>query len=258
MNESLVRFSIFLFGLVFFSALEFFFQYRKRNQSRKSRWPANIAMIVISGIMMKAILPTGMAFFSEIASHKSIGLFNLFNINFALELIISLIILDLLIYGQHVLCHKMHPLWRFHRVHHADTDLDTTSALRFHPIEILCSLMYKCMWVFVFGFSIEAIFIFEIILNFMAMFNHSNIRLPHKLEKVLRVFVVTPQMHIMHHSVHKHESDKNYGFNLSVWDKLFGTYIDDFESEGTIGQAYYRESGKHGLWELLKLPFKKV
>ncbi len=258
MNESLVRFLIFFLSLIAFSTLEFFFQYRKRTQSRKSRWPANLAMIFIGGIAVKIALPTGMAVFSELASSKEIGLFNLFEMSFALELALSIIILDLLVYIQHVLTHKIDIFWRFHRVHHADTDLDTTSALRFHPIEILGSIAYKSFWVMVFGFSYETIFIFEIILNFMAMFNHSNIKLPHRLEKLLRLVIVTPQMHIMHHSIHQYESDRNYGFNLSIWDKLFGTYISDFSSEGVIGQLYYRACSEHKLWALLKLPFKKI
>ncbi len=245
-------------GLILFSFLELFFQYRNRTLSRRSRWPANFVMILIGGIVVKLLLPSGLVFFSEIASRRGIGLFNLFQINFASELVISIILLDLLIYFQHVLTHKINFLWQFHRVHHADTDLDATSALRFHPLEIVGSVIYKAFWIMLFGFSYEAILIFEIILNFMAMFNHSNITLPSKLEKVLRVLFVTPQMHIIHHSIEKYESDRNYGFNLSLWDRIFKTYKSRFESEGIIGQAYYRGQKEHQLWELLKLPWTKV
>lgn len=258
MSEAAIRFSLFFIALVVFSALEFFFQYRMRNQSRKARWPANLSMIFVGALVAKVAFPTGLAFFSELASSNNIGLFNFFNLNIYSEIIISVILLDLLIYIQHVLTHKIDILWKFHRVHHADTDLDATSALRFHPLEILASLGYKAFWILVFGFSYQAIFVFEIILNFMAMFNHSNIRLPKKVETFLRLFVVTPQMHIIHHSVEQNESDTNYGFSLSIWDRLFKTYTNSFSSKGVIGQTYYRKSSDHGLWSLLKLPFKKV
>ena len=165
------------------------------------------------------------------------------------------IILDLAIYFQHLLFHKNRFLWKLHRVHHSDIDLDTTSALRFHPLEIALSLFFKAILIFIFGFSMEAIFVFEIILNFMSMFNHSNLHIPVKVEKILRWIIVTPQMHIIHHSTEQYESDTNYGFNFSFWDRIFKTYISKFMSKGIIGNKKYRTDKDHHMWDLLKQPF---
>lgn len=252
------RIFIFVGGLLVFSCLEFFFEYRERTHSRKVRWVSNFSMIFLGSICVKVLLPSGLAVVSLFAQEKGIGLFNLISLNETLVLVLSVILLDFLIYFQHVLSHKINFLWRFHRVHHADVDLDTTSALRFHPIEILFSIGYKAFLVIVFGFSIEAIFLFEIILNFTAMFNHSNIGLPKSIEKILRLVIVTPQMHIVHHSVHQSESDMNYGFNLSIWDRIFRTYKHSLDGGSEIGQRYYRSAKEHKLMALLALPFKKI
>lgn len=255
--DAKLRFGIFAGALIIFSVLEFFFEYRKRNIARKTRWLSNISLIFVGNIVVKVVIPSGLGYFSLLAKNHSMGLFNNIKLNIPLTLILSIILLDLLIYFQHLLSHKINFLWRFHRVHHADIDLDTTSALRFHPIEIIFSIGYKILIIFLFGFSIEAILIFEVILNFTAMFNHSNIGLNSKLEKLIRFIVVTPQMHIVHHSVDQLESDTNYGFNLSIWDKIFGTYSKDFSGSRDIGQSYYREIKDHKLLPLLTLPFKK-
>ena len=173
-----------------------------------------------------------------------------------LSLILGLIIFDLAIYLQHILVHKVDFLWCFHRVHHTDVDLDLTSALRFHPVEILFSLMYKILIILIFGLSVETVLIFEILLNFMAMFNHANIAIHPRCERVLRYFVVTPQMHIIHHSVERGESDRNYGFNLSIWDRLFKTYQKAFDSNQLIGQETNRAIADQALIKLLIQPFK--
>jgi len=186
------------------------------------------------------------------------GLFNVFNVNAYVQMALSIVLLDGAIYFQHVLSHKIPLVWRLHRVHHADVDLDVTSALRFHPLEILFSIVYKLAVVFILGVGPEAILMFEVILSSMAMFNHSNIHLPKTFEKILRFFIVTPQMHIIHHSIDRSESDKNYGFNLSVWDRLFGTYQKDFFSAGKIGQSYYRKRSDHSFTKILLLPFVDV
>jgi sterol desaturase/sphingolipid hydroxylase (fatty acid hydroxylase superfamily) len=143
-------------------------------------------------------------------------------------------------------------------VHHADVDLDVSSALRFHPLEILLSVGYKLAIVLLLGIGPEALVVFEVILSSMAMFNHSNLHIPFKLEKVLRLFIVTPQLHIIHHSVYRKESDMNYGFNLSLWDRLFRTYQKEFSTSGQIGQSYYREKIEHNFKKILLLPFVSV
>lgn len=253
-----MRIIFFAGGLFVFSFLEFFFEYRERTHSRKVRWLSNFSLIFLGSICVKVLLPSGLAIISLYAKENSFGLFNVIDLNHGVALVLSVILLDFLIYFQHVLSHKVNFLWRFHRVHHADVDLDTTSALRFHPLEILFSIGYKALLVILFGFSVEAIFLFEIILNFMAMFNHSNIGLPRSIEKALRLLIVTPQMHIVHHSVHQKESDTNYGFNFSIWDRLFRTYKYELDDKSLVGQRYYRSAKEHKLVALLTLPFKKV
>jgi len=253
------RFIFFIFGLVTFSTLENFFFYRKREFPRVKRWPSHILIIFLSTALLKLILPTGLAALCFYVENNDIGLFNmtLFKdiLSFPVEVILSLVLLDLFIYGQHWLFHQVDTLWKLHRVHHTDIDLDASSALRFHPIEILISLLIKMFLIFIFGFSIESILIFEIILNFISMFNHSNLYIPKRIEKILRLFLVTPQMHIIHHSIERFESDSNYGFNLSLWDHLFRTYTASFKSSGKIGNHRFRKTKDQSLIELLKQPF---
>jgi sterol desaturase/sphingolipid hydroxylase (fatty acid hydroxylase superfamily) len=255
--DAQLRFGIFIGALIIFSTLEFFFEYRERNVKRKVRWLSNISLIFVGNIVVKVLLPSGLGYFSLLADQQNLGLFNNLELGTTITLVLSIVLLDLLIYFQHMLSHKVNFLWRFHRVHHADIDLDASSALRFHPLEILFSIIYKILIIFVFGFSFDSILIFEVLLNFTAMFNHSNLGLNHKLERIIRFFIVTPQMHIVHHSVNQCESDTNYGFNLSIWDRLFGTYSKDFSVSRDIGQSYYREVGNHKLIPLLTLPFKR-
>lgn len=255
MIDPAIRLPIFLCTLIFFSTLEFFISYRKRFIKKVDRWPSNFSLVVISSSLIKISFPTGLLYFSQFAQKYNLGLFNQFNLSMLVELFASIIIFDLLIYLQHVLSHKCNLLWRVHRVHHADIDLDATSALRFHPIEMVLSFFYKTFCIFLFGFTGESILIFEIILSSMAIFNHSNIHIHPKVEKLIRFFLVTPQMHIIHHSADQRESDTNYGFNLSIWDRIFGTYSHKFSSDATIGQLYGRKKHEHRLLTLLKMPF---
>jgi len=253
----LVKYRLFIFiaVLVGFSIVEFFFSYRKRSLTRISRWPHNFIILLISTLFLKVVLPTGLIYFVSLAQTKTLGLFNLININFFLEILISLILLDLAIYWQHRIFHQVSIFWKIHRVHHSDVDLDATTALRFHPIEIILSMFYKILLVLILGLSLESILIFEIILSSMAIFNHSNLYIPAKLESVLRLFIVTPQMHIIHHSVEQFESDSNYGFNLSIWDKIFKSYSPKFLSDGLIGNKRFRSSQDNKILNLLKQPF---
>lgn len=254
MNISL-RLNFFILGFFLFSALEIFMSYRKRELKRTSRWPHNILIIVFGSILGKMLLPLGLNYVSTYSESKGFGLFNLLDLSYWMELILSICILDLAIYFQHLVSHKNKILWKIHRVHHSDIDLDASTALRFHPIEIVLSLLFKAFLVLIFGFSIESILVFEIILNFMAMFNHSNLYLPQKIEQFLRFIVVTPQMHIVHHSIEKYESDSNYGFNFSFWDKIFKTYTPDFKSGGVIGNKNFRSIDDQKIQNLLRQPF---
>jgi len=250
------RLLIFFGGLISFSLLEFFISYRERELSRSKRWPHNFLIIFLGSLITKILLPVGLASICLFGQEKSIGLFNIFKTNPWLSIFLSILILDFAIYLQHWYFHKNKYLWKLHRVHHSDVDLDTTSALRFHPLEIMVSIIYKIFLTLLFGFSIESIFIFEIILNFMAMFNHSNLYIPKKTESILRLFFVTPQMHIVHHSIERFESDTNYGFNFSFWDRIFKTYSEKFTSSGIIGNKKFRSSNEHSIFQILIQPFK--
>jgi sterol desaturase/sphingolipid hydroxylase (fatty acid hydroxylase superfamily) len=255
MTEPNLRVLIFLVLLIVFSLLEFFFSYRKRILSRRVRWTANIMLVLCSSLLLKLVAPMGLGYFGLWTEAQGLGFFNLISFDFEFEIFFSLVLFDGLIYLQHVLSHKWHYLWKLHRVHHADVDLDATSALRFHPLEIGLSFFYKVLCIFIFGFSAEAIFLLEIILSSMALFNHSNIYLPKSLESFLRLLIVTPQMHIIHHSTEQYESDSNYGFNLSIWDRIFKTYTAKFTSKGVVGQKSSRSESDHKLQSLLKMPF---
>lgn len=159
------------------------------------------------------------------AQNNGWGLFNATEWPAALEVFIAIFVLDLVIWAQHLITHKVPILWRLHRVHHADVDIDVTTAIRFHPVEIAISMLLKIGVVYLLGPSALAVILFEIILNGTAMFNHANIKLPLWLDRIVRMVLVTPDMHRVHHSVHREEHDSNYGFALSIWDRMFGTYI---------------------------------
>ncbi len=256
MNDQILRVSIFVLTLVSFTLLELKFEYRPRLLKRKDRWGANIGMVIFSSALLRLIAPLGLFYFCHMGQERSLGFFHLVDMNIFVEIIISLILLDFLIYLQHRLFHHFDFLWRFHRVHHADVDLDASSALRFHPLEILFSFLYKAVFILLFGFSFESVFFFEIILSSMAIFNHSNLYIPHKIERLLRLIFVTPQMHIIHHSVKQIQSDSNFGFNLSCWDRILKSYTDKFDQNSKIGQNYYRDRQSHRLLKLIGLPFK--
>lgn len=251
------RFFIFSFTLIFLGLLEFFYSFQKRKVSRLKRWPANLAVGFIDAAVVKIVFPLGIVGLADWGINNGIGLFSYLNLNYFLASVLGFIILDLAIYFQHVYSHKWTFLWRFHRIHHLDLDLDVTSAVRFHPIEILYSGFFKVLIILLFGINPETVLIFEIVLSSMAIFNHANLHIPPGLEKFLRLIVVTPQMHIIHHSVERFESDTNFGFNLSCWDFLFKTYRKVFSSSGLIGQRGFEDVEHQNLGSLLVLPFKK-
>jgi sterol desaturase/sphingolipid hydroxylase (fatty acid hydroxylase superfamily) len=258
-NEPLLRFAVSVGVLMLIICLEFAIPRRRRPQSRLERWPGNILLILFNNLLMRFAVPLLAVDAALIAAHRGIGLLNFASLPIGLEIIVAVLALDALIYWQHVIFHKVGPLWRLHRVHHSDQDLDATSALRFHPIEIVLSMIIKVGAVFILGVHVAAVILFEIILNGMAMFNHGNFRIPLKLDRVLRWTIVTPDMHRIHHSTDRHEVDTNFGFNLSWWDKIFGTYKADPElgqNDMEIGLPNYMiDDTKNVIWMLL-FPFK--
>jgi len=223
-NQNTIRISVFTGMLVIMGIWEFMAPRRAPRISKLLRWANNLGLVFLNSILLRLIFPvaaTGMALF---ASEQSWGIFNYYDLNPLLEIIIAVVVMDFIIYLQHVLVHAVPALWRLHRVHHADLDYDVTTGSRFHPIEIIISMLIKLATITVLGPAVVAVIIFEVLLNGMAMFNHGNVGLPQKLDKLLRFIIVTPDMHRVHHSVEDDETNSNFGFNLSVWDRLFGTY----------------------------------
>lgn len=252
-----LRLYIFFFVAISLGLLEFFYSYRERRFSRFKRWPSNLVIGLIDIVVLRVMFPLGFIGVAEWGKINHIGLLYFLNLNSISSSILGFILLDLAIYFQHVYSHKWTFFWRFHRVHHTDLDLDVTTAVRFHPIEILYSGVLKILLILLFGISPEVVLFFEIVLSSMAMFNHSNLYIPDKLEKILRLFFVTPQMHIVHHSVERFETDTNYGFNFSCWDFIFKTYRAAFSSSGKIGQTGFENIEEQGAVKLLIQPLRE-
>ncbi|WP_299627977.1 sterol desaturase family protein [uncultured Tateyamaria sp.] len=227
-NEAFIRLGIFLGLFLVLAAVEALAPRRVRTQTRRRRWVTNWAFTVANTVLLRALavaLPLLAVGAAVDANAQGWGLLNLLDLPLWFEIFAAILILDLAIWAQHLITHKVPLLWRLHRVHHADVDMDVTTAIRFHPVEIGLSMLLKIGVVYLLGPSAIAVILFEIILNGTAMFNHANIRLPLWLDAIVRRVLVTPDMHRVHHSVHRHEHDSNYGFALSIWDRMFGTYI---------------------------------
>ncbi len=229
--------------------------------SKSWRWLNNLGLATLNTVILRLLFPAAAVGMAIVATDKGWGFLNVFSLPSTVSLILCLVVLDFVVYLQHVLFHAVPILWRVHRVHHADLDYDVTTGSRFHPIEIGLSMFIKFTVILVLGPPVIAVVFFEIILNAMAMFNHGNIRLPLALDRVLRLIVVTPDMHRVHHSVDKRELNSNFGFNLSIWDRLFATYIaqprQDHENM-IIGIQDFREPSQvDGLLGMLVLPFLK-
>jgi len=226
---------------------------------RRRRWPANLGLLLIDALLVRLLIPTAAVGVALLGEARGWGLLNNLDLPGWLAFALALLLLDLAIYLQHVLFHAVPAFWRLHRVHHSDLAFDLTTALRFHPVEILLSMALKVGVVAAVGAPALAVVLFEVLLNGMAMFNHGNVYLPWEWDRRLRRVVVTPDMHRVHHSVHPVETNSNFGFNLSVWDRLFGTYRDqpvDGHTGMTIGLDAYRDPRQLGLVGLLLQPFR--
>lgn len=193
---------------------------------KAGRWAGNLGIVILDTIVLRLLFPAAAVGMAAFAAREGWGVFNYLAAPSWLALAVSVVVLDFAIYLQHVMFHAVPLLWRLHRVHHADLDIDVTTGLRFHPIEIVLSMLIKFAVIAVLGPPLIAVMIFEVLLNAGAMFNHGNVRLPPALDRVLRMLIVTPDMHRVHHSVEDHETNSNFGFNLALWDRLFGTYRD--------------------------------
>jgi sterol desaturase/sphingolipid hydroxylase (fatty acid hydroxylase superfamily) len=257
-DEAKIRLGFFFGIFTLIALLEWLAPRRALTTPKAGRWFTNLAIIALNPISVRLVfpvLPVGMAL---LAADRHWGLLNIMALSYWLKVVIAVIILDLSIYLQHVLHHAIPILWRLHMVHHADLDFDVTTGMRFHPIEIVLSMAIKLMTVAALGPPALSVLIFEVALNATSMFNHSNIHVPQPIDRVLRLLLVTPDMHRVHHSVIIRETNSNYGFNLPWWDRLFGTYKaqpDQDHEEMTIGLSQFRDPKRLTLPRLLTLPF---
>ena len=223
-NEPLIRMGFFLGILLAMAIWEVAAPRRRREIPRLLRWSSNLGIVVIDTLLVRLTFPIVAVGLALLAQERGWGLFNILDVPVWVAFIVSVLALDLAIYLQHVMFHAVPALWRLHRMHHADLEFDVTTGLRFHPVEILLSMGIKLAVVAALGPPAVAVLVFEVLLNATAMFNHSNIRIPPAADRLLRLIVVTPDMHRVHHSIHPSETNSNFGFNMPWWDRLLGTY----------------------------------
>lgn len=257
--EPLIRLSAFGGVFALMAAWEILAPRRQQTAGRSRRWPSNLGVVVVNTLLVRLIFPTTAVGLALLAEAHGWGLFNAFAIPAWFAVASSVLLLDLVIYFQHVLFHAAPSLWRVHRMHHADLDFDVTTGLRFHPIEIVLSMLIKFMAVAALGAPALAVVIFEVLLNATSMFNHSNVRIPQGLDRSLRLILVTPDMHRVHHSVVPREANSNFGFSVPWWDRLFGTYRAQpaaGHDAMTVGLDRFRDPRELGLDRMLLQPFR--
>jgi len=258
-NEPVIRLAAFAGVLALVAALEACFPRKRRSFSRWRRWPNNLGVVVLDTLLLRLVFPTAAVGAALFAEARGIGLIPWIGLPPVAAIPAAIVLLDLVIYLQHRLFHAVPPLWRLHRMHHADLDFDITTGLRFHPAEILLSMVIKLVVVVALGAPAVAVLIFEVLLNATSMFSHANLRLPGPLDRAVRLLLVTPDMHRVHHSILKRETDSNFGFNLALWDRLFGTYRAQPAAghDGmTIGIAQFRAPREMWLDRMLTQPLR--
>ena len=258
--EPVIRLSSFFGVLALMTLWETLTPRRPQSIRRLLRWPNNFSLVVLNTFVVRLLFPlagVGIAFHAQ---SMGWGLFNIVSVPGWLAIPGAVLLLDLTIYGQHVMFHAVPFLWRLHRMHHADLEFDVTTGLRFHPGEIVISMLIKLAAILVFGPAPIAVLIFEVMLNATSMFNHGNVRVPVPLDRVLRLFVVTPDMHRVHHSIDRRETDSNFGFNVPWWDRLFGTYRAQpalGHDRMTLGINRFREVRELWLDRMLWQPLRR-
>src|SRR5215470_93991 len=258
-DEPLIRLATFAGVFAVMAAWELLAPRRDQKLGRGTRWPGNISIVVLDAILVRLVFPTSAVGLALVAEARQWGLFHAIDLPTWASVLLAVMALDLAIYLQHVLFHAVPALWRLHRMHHADLEIDVTTGARFHPIEILLSMGLKLGVVMALGAPAVAVLIFEVALNATSMFNHSNVRMPAWLDQVLRWIVVTPDMHRVHHSIVARETNSNFGFNLPWWDRLFGTYRDQptaGHQAMTIGIEQFRDPAEQRLDRMLTQPFR--
>ena len=257
-HETIIRLGSFLVMLLLMGVAETLWPKRRLFSPKPLRWFSNLSILVISTVLVRLLVPVVPTALSIWCAANGYGILNFVHLPAWLELTAAILILDMVIYGQHVLFHKQRLLWRLHRMHHADTDIDASTGIRFHPIEIILSMGIKLAAVVIIGPPVAAVIVFEILLNGCALFNHANLRLPKRLDAVLRLLIVTPDMHRVHHSTNMREANRNFGFNFPWWDRLFGTYKaqpDLGHEKMQIGLNVFRDASFIRLDKLFIIPF---
>lgn len=261
-HEGQIRLTIFIFLFLLLGIIEFWKPFRKASIPKKRRWTANIALTILNTVALRLCFPTAAVGIAIWAEGHGLGLFHILNLSQTVWLIsVSILLLDLLIYWQHRLFHSFNFLWRWHQVHHADPDFDITTGSRFHPVEILVSMGIKICLIVSLGLPPLSVLIFEIILSSMSLFTHSNFKLSKHWESWIRRLFVTPSMHRIHHSQIPQETNANYGFNLSVWDRLFKSYCDQAQKgdDLSIGLRQWNKFSEVATIKgMLMMPFKKL
>ncbi|MBT3707763.1 MAG: sterol desaturase family protein [Proteobacteria bacterium] len=259
-HETAVRMGSFFGVLILMAVWEVLAPRRASTVSKIVRWGNNLGLVVFNSVLLRLVFPTAAVGVTIFASEHSWGLLNYVQLPSVAAVAISIVVMDFVIYVQHILMHTIPALWRLHRVHHADLDYDFTTGVRFHPLEIIVSMLIKFSAILILGPPVIAVLMFEVILNAMSMFNHGNVKLPAFLDRNLRLLIVTPDMHRIHHSVEEDESNQNFGFNLSLWDRFFGTYRKQPRAgheEMVVGIQNYRGlRDVTSIQGLLLLPFR--
>ncbi len=258
-HEPAVRLGAFVAVLALMALWEAARPRRPRSLPRRLRWSNNLALVVVDALALRLLVPVLAVGLALTAEAEGWGLLNILAMPGWLAIPLAVLALDLVVYLQHVLFHAVPALWRLHRMHHADTDIDVTTGLRFHPLEIVVSMAIKLAAVLVLGPPAVAVVLFEVLLNATALFNHANLRLPAGVDRWLRLVLVTPDMHRVHHSVRPEETHSNFGFNVPWWDRLLGTYRaqpKDGHDGMTIGLAAFRDPREVWLDRLLTQPFR--
>lgn len=262
-GEALLRLSIFVGVFAALAGAEAVWPRRRLAYGRAQRWVTNVGLSALNTLLLRLsffAVPALTVIAAVVVERQGFGLLPMLGLPFWAAAVIGFLVLDLAVYAQHVAVHYIPPLWRLHRVHHADPDFDVSTGVRFHPLEILISQGWKIAVVIAVGAPAAAVLAFEIVLNATSMFNHANLHLPPALDGVLRRAVVTPEMHRIHHSTIERETNSNFGFNLSVWDRLFGTYRAAAERDQAtmpIGLASYRDAAPTRIWWLIRFPFAR-
>jgi sterol desaturase/sphingolipid hydroxylase (fatty acid hydroxylase superfamily) len=256
--EGIIRLGAFVCCLLVFACWEIVAPRRTLLSSKVSRWLSNLGIVLLNTVVLRLLFPAAAAGLAITAGERNWGLLNNVQLPPGLSVVIAVIALDFAIYLQHVMFHAVPAFWRLHMIHHADLDFDVSTGVRFHPLEIILSMLIKFMVVVTLGPPVLAVLIFEILLNATSIFNHGNIRIPSAIDRWLRWLVVTPDMHRVHHSIVKNETNSNFGFSLPWWDRLFGTYRDQpaaGHERMVIGLEQFRDPRRLTLPWMLLQPF---